>query len=233
MSCNSYRAPHNFQGSVPNANSRYARRNSAARNSSGGIPGMVPGQLYTLSLKGVCGVPADATCITIEEVKCSALPGNRGSVFRLVVHNYQSITDASNTPCLDVSGGKGMPYTRGQGGAPGQLDPNGVDAAYNFDANGNQLHAETNCPIAQVSGIRPAANGTLGAFVTIKNNHECLTLYATFSPQSGCCNPCDGTSNPPCGWQGPSAADGCGCCPCPCSCPGESTPGESPPAENA
>jgi hypothetical protein len=207
-------------GTVSNYKSDFIRQRSAARVSNGGIPGMCPGQRYQLRVNPRCA-KADTgglTCLTIEEVKCSELADQKGSVFRLVVHDttVHNITQSFSNTVTD-------PCSR----------------AYN-DANAGVSHHATNSthvdssgcknPV-QVNSLVAAPSGNLGAIVTVDDDGSCVTLFATLIDENNCCQDMC-TSNNGCpqqkggtGFQGPSAADGCGCCPCPCPCPCEGSSG--------
>ena len=192
-------------GSVPHQHSDHIRKKHSTRHAAGGIPGMCPGEKYSLSLKANCGVPGNVTCLTVEEVKCKHLSDNKGSVFRLVVHDTTvhsvghdsqwhdktSITDTSSI-----------------------IHKHANAKAVHFHTDGRQLN-NTGCPITQLSNIQPAANGKLGALVTFDSNGKCLTLYATLIPASNCCDSCGNAAVT--GWSGPQSSDACGCASA-CSC---------------
>lgn len=177
---------------------------------------MLPGQLYTLHLKPTCGLLDQVTCVTIEEVECSALDGNQGSVFRLVIHDY----DAAGLDVAGISGytheasaDKSHPTQRSFPARSKTRHPG--SAALHHNHKGQQTSPE-GCPVTQVTSIHPAANGTLGAIVTFDKDGKCVTLYATFVPQTNVCDPCSGGAVKTVGWSGP---DACGCCPAACDCP--------------
>lgn len=187
-------------GTVPHQHSDHIRKKHVVRNTSGGVPGMCPGEKYSLRLKPNCGIPGNVTCVSVEEVKCKDLADNRGSVFRLVVHDttvhsigHDSQWHDKNT-ISDTSS---------------KVHKHANAKALHFHTDGSQLN-NTGCPITQLSSIRPAPNGKLGALITFDSNGKCLTLYATLVPESNCCaDSCNSVAAT--GWSGPQAGDACGC----------------------
>lgn len=220
MSCHSYRPPPQAARTshVPGHDTHHVVRNRNARSMARGIPGMLPGQLYTLHLKPTCGLLDQVTCVTIEEVECSALDGQQGSVFRLVIHDYNAAgIDVTNTGghTHDKNADKTHASKRAFSDKSKATDPNAV--AIHINHKGQQTSPE-GCPVTQITNIHPGANGTLGAIVTFDKNGKCITLYATFVPQGNRCDPCSGGAASKVGWSGP---DACGCCDnsCACACP--------------